>query len=142
MFEQSKKSQDQTEQEEQAKPGLLRKIGIALLIVAGFAGAYYLGLRKRTLRLNAFAQCLAGKQAKMYGAYWCPHCAEQKEMLGASFQYVPYVECGILGSREESEACIQVGVKHFPTWQFANGELREGTLSLQTLSEKTGCGLP
>jgi hypothetical protein len=142
MFEQSKKSQDQTEQEEQAKPGLLRKIGIALLIVAGFAGAYHLGLRKRTLRLNAFAQCLAGKQAKMYGAYWCPHCAEQKEMLGASFQYVPYVECGILGSREESEACIQVGVKHFPTWQFANGELREGTLSLQTLSEKTGCGLP
>ena len=142
MSEKRKQSHDPREQEEQPKPGLLRKIGIALLIVAGFAGAHYLGQRKRTFRLNAFAQCLSAKQAKMYGAYWCPHCAEQKDMLGASFQYVPYVECGVRGSREESEACIQVGVKHFPTWQFANGELREGTLSLQTLSEKTGCGLP
>ena len=141
MSEENKLSQDQRGQE-QPKPGLLRRIVIASLIVAAFAGAYGLGLRKRTLRLNTFAQCLAGKQAKMYGAYWCPHCAEQKEMLGASFQYVPYVECGIQGSREESEACIQVGVKHFPTWQFANGELREGTLSLQLLAEKTGCALP
>jgi glutaredoxin len=142
MSEEPKTSQSDHDQEAPAKPGMLRKIVIASLIVAAFAGTYYLGLRKRTLRLNTFTQCLAGKQAKMYGAYWCPHCAEQKEILGSSFQYVPYVECGIQGSHEESEACIQVGVKHFPTWQFANGELREGTLSLQTLSEKTGCGLP
>ena len=110
--------------------------------MAALAGAYYIILRKRTLRFDAFAQCLAGKQTKMYGAYWCPHCADQKAVLGSSFQYVPYVECGIPGSHEESDVCIQIGVKHFPTWQFADGERREGTLSLQTLSEKTGCGLP
>ena len=59
----------------------------------------------------------------MYGAYWCPHCADQKEVFGRSFDYVPYIECGIPGSREEAPACNQVGIKHFPTWQFA----RRGT---------------
>jgi hypothetical protein len=120
----------------------MRSIVIALVIVAVFAGAYYLGLRKRASRLNAFARCLAAKQVKMYGAYWCPHCADQKELFGRSFQYVPYTECGIRGSREESAGCVQVGVKHFPTSQFADGERREGTISLQLLSEKAGCSLP
>ena len=36
----------------------MRSIVIALVIVAGFAGAYYLGLRKRASRLNAFARHL------------------------------------------------------------------------------------
>jgi len=114
---------------------------IAALIAAAFAGAYYLGLRTRARRADGFAKCLAAKQAKMYGAFWCSHCAEQKELFGASFQYVPYVECGIPGSRTEAPQCLQAGVKRFPTWQFADGERREGTLPLPALSEKTGCSL-
>lgn len=78
----------------------------------------------------------------MYGAYWCPHCAEQEEMFGGAFQYVSYVECGVAGSREEAAHCVQAGIKHFPTWQFADGERREGAQGLQALGEKTGCGLP
>lgn len=120
----------------------MRKILAAIVILAAFAGAYYLGTRKRANRLDAFAKCLTAKQAKMYGAYWCPHCADQKELFGTSFEYVPYVECGILGSREEAPACVQAGVKHFPTWEFADGERREGALPLQALGDKTGCGLP
>jgi hypothetical protein len=119
-----------------------RKIITAFLIVAAFGLAAYLGYRKRVGRLDAFAQCLSARQARMYGAYWCPHCADQKEMFGRSFRYVAYVECGVPGSRDEAKSCIDVGVKHFPTWQFSDGERREGTLPLQALSEKTGCGLP
>jgi hypothetical protein len=118
------------------------KIIIAVLIVAAFAAVIYLGLRKRGNRLDAFAKCIASKQAKMYGAYWCPHCADQKEMFGSSFQYVPYVECGVPGSRDEGPVCKDAGIKHFPTWQFADGERQEGTLPLQSLGTKTGCGLP
>jgi hypothetical protein len=118
------------------------KIIIAVLIVAAFAAVIYLGLRKRGNRLDAFAKCIASKEAKMYGAYWCPHCADQKEMFGSSFQYVPYVECGVPGSRDEGPVCKDAGIKHFPTWQFADGERQEGTLSLQSLGTKTGCGLP
>jgi hypothetical protein len=119
-----------------------RKIVTAVLIVAAFAAAIYLGLRKRGNRLDAFAKCLAAKQAKMYGAYWCPHCADQKEMFESSFQYVPYVECGVKGSRDEAQVCKDAGIKHFPTWQFADGERQEGTLALQALGTRTGCSLP
>jgi hypothetical protein len=118
------------------------KIVTAVLIVAAFAAVIYLGLRKRGSRLDAFAKCLAGKQAKMYGAYWCPHCADQKEMFGSSFQYVPYVECGVPGSRDEAQVCKDAGIKHFPTWQFADAERLEGTIALQALGTKTGCALP
>ena len=128
--------------EAQATSFPTRKIVTGVLIVAAFAAVIYLGLRKRGNRLDGFAKCLAAKQVKMYGAYWCPHCAEQKEMFEASFQFVPYVECGVPGSREEAASCKDAGIKHFPTWQFADGERREGTQPLQSLSAKTGCNLP
>lgn len=128
--------------EAQATSSPTRKIVTGVLIVAAFAAVIYLGLRKRGNRLDGFAKCVATKQVKMYGAYWCPHCAEQKEMFEASFQFVPYVECGVPGSREEAASCKDAGIKHFPTWQFADGERREGTQPLVALGTKTGCSLP
>jgi hypothetical protein len=119
-----------------------RKIATVLLIVAAFVLVVYLGVRKRGSRLDAFAKCLASKPAKMYGAYWCPHCADQKEMFESSFQYVPYVECGVPGSHDEAQVCKDAGIKHFPTWEFAGGERQEGTLALQALGAKAGCSLP
>ena len=137
-------SKDKTSRGQKAKSKSLAvpKIVSAVLIIAAFAAVIYLGLRKRGSRLDAFAQCLAAKQAKMYGAYWCPHCADQKDMFESSFQYVPYVECGVPGSRDEAQVCKDAGIKHFPTWQFADGESREGTQPLQALGTKTGCSLP
>jgi len=120
----------------------VRKVLVALAVISAFMGVYFLGRHTRASHLDAFARCLASKHATMYGAYWCPHCADQKEMFGPSFQYVPYVECGIRGSRDEAPTCAQAGVKHFPTWQFADGVRQEGTLNLRALGEKTGCGLP
>jgi glutaredoxin len=126
----------------QTKSSSTRRIVTVLLIVAAFAVVIYLGLRKRGNRLDAFAKCLASKPTKMYGAYWCPHCADQKEMFESSFQYVPYVECGVPGSRDEAQVCKDAGIKHFPTWEFAGGDRQEGTLALPALGAKTGCSLP
>ena len=125
-----------------AKSSGARKVLTTVLIVAAFTAVISLGLRKRGSRFDSFAKCVAARQAKMYGAYWCPHCAEQKEMFESSFRYVPYVECGVPGSRDEAPACKDAGIKHFPTWQFADGERREGTQPLQALGTKTGCDLP
>jgi len=126
----------------QSQSPLIRKLIIGVLTVAAFALVAYLGMRKRGSRLDSFAQCVASKQAKMYGAYWCPHCVEQKEMSESSFHYVPYVECGVPGSRDEAPSCKDAGIKHFPTWQFGDGERREGTQPLPALAAKTGCDLP
>ena len=92
----------------------------------------------RFVRANAWPR----KQAKMYGLYWCPHCIEQKEMFGDAFHNVPYVECAIKGSSELAPACKIAGVKLFPSWQFGAEPPKEGVLSLEALSDKTGCSLP
>jgi len=118
------------------------KFAVALLVAAVGVGAYFLATRKRPGPLDAFAQCLTAKQVKMYGAFWCPHCAEQKEMFGSSFEFAPYVECGIKGSHVEQPVCKQAGVKNYPTWVFADGTRIEGTLPLYALAQKTGCSLP
>jgi hypothetical protein len=142
---QERRKRKQEREQEQLPPDygkLFRKFGIAALIVAAFAAAYFLGMRKRVSRLDAFAQCITSKGAKMYGLYWCPHCEEQKEMFESAVQYVNYTECGIKGEHKETDSCLKAGFKQFPTWEFASGERHEGTYPLTTLAEKTGCSLP
>ncbi len=137
MSEERRKRQQSSSSKESKKK--IFTYGAALVLLAG---AFYAGQHYRNHKYDSFAQCLATKQAKMYGLYWCPHCIEQKQMLGESFHYVPYVECAIKGSSELMPACKMAGVKLFPSWQFGMEPPREGVLSLEALSDKTGCSLP
>ena len=70
-----------------------RVLFIGFLIFAAFAGWAFWLRHSRYSRYDKFAQCLAEKQVKMYGLYWCTHCAEQERMFGSSFNYVTYIEC-------------------------------------------------
>ena len=131
----------QEKREKQHEPLGIKKILIITVVVVVLGSVGFTAKYKHDHRYDGFAKCLAGKNVTMYGLYWCEHCAEQKEMFGAAFQYVPYIECGIKGQRGEQPTCKDAGVKLFPTWQFF-GERHEGTLSLEAISEKTGCSLP
>ena len=117
---------------------------VAVLVVLAVAwGAYYFFYyRKPPSTLDSFAQCLNAKGAKMYGAWWCPHCADQKESFGYAFQYVNYVECSLPNERTMNDTCKQAGIKNFPTWEFSDRSRVEGTEPLDTLAKKTGCKLP
>lgn len=120
------------------KKKLLKWGGVVALLAAAYvAGWYY-----KNHKYDTFAKCLGAHQAKMYGLYWCPHCQDQKEMFGESFHYVHYVECAIKGSREMAPECKIAGVTLFPSWQFGADPPKEGVLSLEALSDKTGCSLP
>jgi len=112
--------------------------GVLILLLGAYLAAWYY----KNHKYDSFAKCLAARDAKMYGLYWCPHCIEQKEKFGASFRYVPYVECAIKGSRELAPACKIAGAKLFPSWQFGTEPPKEGILTLEALSDKTGCSLP
>jgi hypothetical protein len=140
MSEERRKRQQ--ERDGSAAGGTSKNILVYGAIVVLLAGAYYAGWWHKNHKYDAFAQCLATKQLKMYGLYWCPHCLEQKEMFGQSFHYVPYVECAIKGSTELAPECKVAGVKLFPSWQFGMDPPKEGILSMETLSNKTGCSLP
>lgn len=115
----------------------------AVLIAAAIGVTYYLVHRSQH-KYDAFAQCLGARGVKMYGAYWCPHCQEQKEKFDASFSYAPYVECGVKGDTHASaQVCKDEGIKHYPTWQFPpTGERVERVFTLEELSNRSGCALP
>lgn len=90
---------------------------------------------------DAFAQCLAEKGVKMYGASWCGHCTNQKLAFGESWQYVDYVECSTSGGGQAPE-CAAAGIRGYPTWVFPGGEKLSGERSFEELSQKSGCELP
>jgi hypothetical protein len=100
------------------------------------------GVSGEKQNLDRFAKCLASKKLLMYGSFFCSHCDDQKQMFGTSFQYIPYVECSIPGSRELTVSCKFAQIQHTPTWILGNGERLIGVQQLQTLSTKAGCPLP
>lgn len=89
---------------------------------------------------DEFAQCLSNNNVKMFGAFWCPHCAEQKALLGNSWKYIKYVECS-LPDRSSTQECVAEGIKSYPTWEFADGSRLQGVLPLNQLSELSNCPL-
>jgi thiol-disulfide isomerase/thioredoxin len=88
-----------------------------------------------------FAKCLKDQGAVMYGAFWCPHCQDQKALFGKSQKFIEYVECSTADSRGTTIACQKENITSYPTWAFSDGSRQTGTMSLSLLAEKTGCEL-
>ncbi len=91
---------------------------------------------------DAFAQCLDDSGTVFYGAFWCPHCQDQKEMFGDSADLLPYVECAQGGKNAQLELCAEQQIKSYPTWKFTDGTSQTGLMDFAALSEKTNCPLP
>jgi uncharacterized membrane protein/glutaredoxin len=82
----------------------------------------------------ALARHLREKGAVMYGAYWCPHCTDQKALFGDAAKDLPYVECDPGGVNARPDLCQKAGVKSFPTWVMGEAR-REGVQSPQALAD-------
>tara|TARA_Y100000310_G_C20467422_1_gene708337 strand:+ start:499 stop:897 length:399 start_codon:yes stop_codon:yes gene_type:complete len=94
--------------------------------------------------LDEFSSCLVESGAKMYGAYWCNYCKQQKKEFGRSwkvFEDEGYIECSVSGGGMSSE-CQREGIKSYPTWEFADGQRSTGVIAKEQLSAITGCSLP
>jgi hypothetical protein len=88
---------------------------------------------------DGLAKCLTDSGAVMYGAYWCPHCQEQKKMFGEDAGLINYVECDAKGENGNPELCQQQGITGYPTWIFGNGERVAGAMSLSELAKRAEC---
>src|SRR3989338_6839938 len=115
-------------------------IPVIILIILIFAVSIFifrpLGNGENAEALDSFAQCLTGNGWTMYGAYWCPHCRNEKKAFGDSFRKVNYVEC-----TKEPDRCIAAGVKGYPTWIAEDGRRLEGEQGIGGLAEASGCTL-
>ena len=110
----------------------------AVVIAAGLLGWYYATPGK----FDAFGACLAERGAKMYGAFWCGACERQKALFGKSKGTLPDVECSTPDRQGQLPVCIEAGIESYPTWEFADGSRETRVLTLEELSERTGCPLP
>jgi thiol-disulfide isomerase/thioredoxin len=91
---------------------------------------------------DTFAQCLKDSGAIFYGAFWCPHCQDQKKEFGNSEKLLPYVECSTPDMKEQTAICKEKGVMSYPTWIFKDDSRLSGKVEWSVLAEKTSCALP
>lgn len=117
---------------------LVVAIVVLLVLVRGNGGT---NREERVTRFDNFAQCLSDAGAIFYGAFWCPHCKDQKEMFENSSK-LPYVECSTPDAQGQLKRCIDEGVDGYPYWKFPDGTVIEGVASFEQLGEKTGCEVP
>ena len=91
---------------------------------------------------DSFAQCIKDSGAIFYGAYWCPHCQDQKKEFGDSAHLLPYVECSTPDGTGQTQICKDKGIEGYPTWIFKDGSQQSGKVEMNVLAQKTGCTLP
>lgn len=108
---------------------------IVIVIAVGWL-VFGRGGKKEAHALDGFARCLTKKGFTMYGAYWCPHCQNEKAAFGDSFRYVQYVEC-----TKEPHRCVAAKISGYPTWITADGRRLEGEQGIEKLAEMSNCSL-
>lgn len=128
---------------------------IGILFLAGCSS----GISYSRETLDSFANCLADKNVKEYGAFWCPNCAKQEKMFGSSHEIMRdrgvYIECdprctkkpgedlltacrGIEGKAEE---CLDNKIDKYPTWVWPDGSRDVGVQDISMLAQRAGCEL-
>lgn len=86
----------------------------------------------------ALAAHLQRINAKMYGAYWCPHCHSQQELFGKeAFNSLNYIECDPRGKDARPDLCKAANIKAYPSWEI-RGKYYTGRQSLEKIAILSG----
>lgn len=121
-------------------------IGASVVVLAVLIGSFVvhqMNAPANAGEYDAFAQCLTDNGVMMYGAWWCPHCTNQKKLFGSSFKNIKYIECAQPGnSNAQTQECTDAKITGYPTWVFADGQRIEGEASFAALRDRTACALP
>lgn len=112
-----------------------------VLAIGGMVAARYWG-ESQPGQYDEFAQCVNDSGAKFYGAFWCPHCDDQKQLFGNSAKLLPYIECSTPDRQNQTQICIDEEILGYPTWEDSEGNRYDGNQSLEQIAEFTGCELP
>lgn len=116
----------------------IRNRAIFIIVLGLAVWGIYAAVQSQN-KYDEFAQCLTEEGVKMYGAYWCPACQEQKRVFANSWKHVDYVECSLPNRGGQTQECIVEGIQSYPTWEFSDGSKISGVLSINQLNERTGC---
>lgn len=101
-----------------------------IIIIIGFIYVYK--NINQPVATEDFAKCLASKSI-VYSSSICPHCQEQKKIIGPNYKYINEIDC-----YTNPEECVKANVTGTPTW-IINGNRIEGVQTLAQLEQLSGC---
>ena len=103
-----------------------------------FSGVFHAAAGPEDPYLKALAIHLTEVGTKFYGASWCPHCNDQKELFRNSAYRLPYVECSPRGRNgPPARACAVLDIRNFPTWMI-DGRRYTQLLGTDSLARYSG----
>ena len=80
---------------------------------------------------------LSDNNIKMFSAYWCPHCHDQKQLFGKkAVKELSIIECAQDGKDNQYKLCREKQIEGFPSWEI-NGEIYSGVKDLNDLAIMT-----
>lgn len=94
---------------------------IIVILIIGGLGIFLNRSSFGPSKYDAFAQALKSNGAEFYGAFWCPHCQEQKAEFGTAKKYLPYIECSTADGQGQTQVCKDAKIEGYPSWKFKNG---------------------
>jgi thiol-disulfide isomerase/thioredoxin len=114
---------------------------VALIVIFGGLIAWY---QLTPGKYDNLAICLKEKKVVFYGAFWCPHCQENKKAFGKSAALLPYVECSetnpdASGNYAQKTLCQEKNITGYPTWEFADGSRISKQISPEEIALKVDC---
>ncbi|MCC7414024.1 MAG: vitamin K epoxide reductase family protein [Gammaproteobacteria bacterium] len=118
--------------------GIVLAVAMLTLVHMHYRGVFDPAAGPERPYLRALAEHLSAAGVKFYGAYWCPHCQEQKQLFGASAHRLPYVECSPNGrGAPRAAACETAQISGYPTWIIGARRIEE-VLEPHRLARATG----
>ncbi|MAG47386.1 hypothetical protein CL617_02175 [archaeon] len=124
----------------------MKKILVGLFVLFTIFLVGCSGVKHTQESVDVLANCLADKNVKEYGAFWCPNCAKQQKMFGPSYSIIKernvYVECDPRGDHQQANLCLEKEIQRYPHWEFPDGSFEIGAQDLEILAERSGCEKP
>jgi uncharacterized membrane protein len=120
---------------------------IVAAVLIGFLHLSYTGVLGPTQATEdplarALAEHLAKVNVKFYGAQWCPHCQQQKELFGVAAKRLPYIECSPEGQgTPQAQVCKDANIESYPTW-IIDDKRYEDVLTMTQLANLTNFKAP
>ncbi|MFM7312587.1 MAG: vitamin K epoxide reductase family protein [Cyanobium sp.] len=106
--------------------------------VAGGPGVPIPVTSESTPATLALADHLTRTGVKIYTAYWCPHCHEQKELFGReATARLTVIECAPDGRNSQEALCRSKNIQGYPSWEI-NGKIDSGLKPLAELARLSG----
>jgi len=125
-----------------------QKIVVSIVVILAIAVIFlfitraistHTGYVVKDTNIESLAKCLSENNVKMYGAFWCGHCQNQKSLFEGNLESMNiYVECDPRGDNSQTDLCLDKGIRVYPTWEI-NGQLYTGEKSFSQLAELSQC---